>query len=138
MRDIKFRVWTKSGEPLILEPGWLGDYHWGIGKGVDVGEEAPTILEQFTGLKDAKGVEIYEGDIVQYDHVGVSPREGVVIWGEYKDNEYVDYLECWMVDERPLSCMTRYTGYGYGCVSMVIPNSIRVIGNIHQNPDLLT
>jgi uncharacterized phage protein (TIGR01671 family) len=72
---------------------------------------------QFTGLHDKNGAEIYEGDIVQ-DHIGA----GVVEWhsAAFKVN-YRDGWAKWFYD---------YTLKGE-------LESIEVIGNIYQNPELL-
>jgi YopX protein len=94
--------------------------------------------EQWTGLFDSAGRAIYEGDIISYDYdLGVSPRGGPVTWSEYSDGEYADHLDCWMVGGAPLSCLIKYASCGYGMTSNVVPDSVRVVGNIHQHPHLL-
>ena len=74
-------------------------------------EENEYIVEQCTGLKDKNGNLIYEGDIV---------KEGKIAWN--------DYTACFMIvfpdgDNREFGEI--YTGY------------LEVIGNIHENPELL-
>lgn len=69
MRQIKFRVWDKLDKRYIYPDK---DYHFVInlngkfqnfqnGSGGDEYE-----IQQFTGLKDVDGVDIYEGDIVEW------------------------------------------------------------------------
>ena len=90
------------------------------------------IVEQCTGLKDENGTLIYEGDIVEcfYDHFDGNFTEkkvtGVVKWGvgewsvqnEKKGDWY--FLSYANYDEKHLQS-----------------DSVKVIGNIHENPELL-
>ena len=109
MREIKFRVWDNEENNF-----------WGEGRSLSlvslvsdsVVNDDSTVLEQYTGLKDFNGVEIYEGDILQ--DVDDSTIVGVV---EY-DEAFGEY-DCG--DNNLYEC-TR------DCV---------VIGNIHENANLL-
>ncbi len=74
---------------------------------------------EFTGLKDRYGVEIYEGDIVS-DHVGVGQVKYSEKHGAFRVS-YGDGLAKWFYD---------YILNGGR-------ESIEVIGNIHENPELL-
>jgi len=64
-RDIKFRVWHQQLNKML-------DHDWLTSAGVlykainEPGEGQ--IVMQFTGLKDNKGNEIYEGDIIKWDY----------------------------------------------------------------------
>ncbi|MDN6069387.1 YopX family protein, partial [Leuconostoc sp.] len=109
MREIKFRVWDNEENNF-----------WGEGRSLSLVSlvsdslvnDDSTVLEQYTGLKDFNGAEIYEGDILQ--DVDDSTIVGVV---EY-DKAFGEY-DCG--DNNLYEC-TR------DCV---------VIGNIHENADLL-
>ena len=73
-------------------------------------EQAKAFIMQYTGLKDMNGKEIYEGDIVFEDDG--TPDEVIYLDSCYKLKYFGDLLE---------DC-NEY---------------IEVIGNIHENPDLL-
>ena len=75
---------------------------------------------QFTGLKDVNGVEIYEGDIVKRTYS---------VWPNKKTFSVVLVAE--------LSCSTFDDDIGGGQDYEENTLKLEVIGNIHQNPELL-
>ena len=74
------------------------------------------ILEQFTGLHDQNGVEIYEGDILD----SITGRHLIVVYSR-------DFAGFSMVYQKDAS-MSLYERYA---------NKSIILGNIHVNPDLL-
>ena len=121
MRKIKFRGKTIS-EPKIWLQGDLSqntDGKFWILKSRVI----PETVGQFTGLLDKNGKEIYEGDILNF-HWN-EPCNGVVI---FEDSAFC--IE---------NVTNRVTGIGQenGFLLANYIQSKEVIGNIHDNPELL-
>lgn len=78
--------------------------------------------EQFTGLRDKNGKEIYEGDIVHgTTRYFIKEQTGIVCFGGMSFNFHND--DGWF-----------YTVTNHNIESLP---EIEVIGNIHENPELL-
>ena len=114
MDRFKFRVFSKSTQKLLMPD--ISDY-WFDSLG-DIIEDEDCILEQCTGLKDTNGKLIYEGDILRYTYD-------------------------WREEIKPVVFDTISACYGVEiCKDFILPfannlSNIEVIGNIHENPELL-
>ena len=141
MRDIEFRGKRRSEIPE-LDGEWVYGslYHakfWQTGNVLckiipyeDDGERYhihPDTVGQYTGLKDINGVKIFEGDIVQYSY-SISTG-GILLFYITWDENVPMYIMA-DVDNRPGSKYSLLKD----CISK---NNIAVIGNIHDNPELL-
>lgn len=153
MRTFKFRAWDEKTKQFIAT-GFhlLGEVMaFNIIEGFLYknlcGEESvlerwnDVIIQQFTGLFDRNGKEIYEGDICEVEEYEGCPKVfGEIIWGCYSDHEYVENLECWIFKQKhqnsPLSCVVK-RGVRYSRGLETIPDTLQVIGNIYENPELL-
>lgn len=112
MRETKFRQWI--GKRF---------HYWGFlnGAGCFTGPIDVNIdNEQFTGLKDQDGKEIYEGDILKIqagwegDHWIIEKIRSVEYFAQYGEAGFI---------------VSFPDGIGF--------ESCKVIGNIHENPDVL-
>jgi len=126
MDRFKFRVWDKQQKKyedlpkLINQEGELVSFavRDDLSKFYDI--------EQCTGLRDKNGELIYEGDICR-------------IKGTYYDCDYKEYLE--VDDNEKVESLEKFFGEAMlkgvysalGCDTL----QVEIIGNIHENADLM-
>jgi uncharacterized phage protein (TIGR01671 family) len=90
-------------------------------------EVIPETISEFTGLCDKNGKKIFEGDILSHYINWLGRRVNGVC--EYDDKEQAAWM-CRFVDESG----NEATGFLAGWVDN---NGCEIIGNIHDNPELL-
>lgn len=125
-REIKFRAFDTENKTWTFVT--LGDLICGActEKGDKPLSGAKQLWEQYTGLNDKNGKEIYEGDIVdtQYHNLHTYKGRGVVEMGEMYDSDG------WNNEV--------ILGWCAGGSSLLdVHEECAVIGNIHENPKLL-
>jgi uncharacterized phage protein (TIGR01671 family) len=119
-REIKFRVW--DGEKMLrvdsamFENGNMLCMFQHSETEVEAYLLKPDAVMQFTGLKDKNGKEIYEGDIVRFVNAEEAYDKTHTI--EWKHNGFLVNGWTALLDHHGTTC--------------------EVIGNIYENPELLT
>jgi hypothetical protein len=111
-RVIKFRVWD------IEIHMWINNLGMGKDNTLTKGTEKRFHVMQFTGLHDKNDKEIYEGDIIDD---GLD--KPVLVWWNVKFASFCLRKDGWAFSHF----------FGDSCD----PKNCEVIGNIHENPELI-
>lgn len=131
MRDIEFRAWDKDNKEMITSE--YNDDHYIM----TLEHGKPNLLEytgdefgtygnvdadfmQFTGLLDAEGNKVFEGDLVE-----VCGNENGCLQVEFKNA----YVGGWV--------LTHYSTNDYVSLGARKQSEIKVKGNIYQHPHLI-
>ncbi len=128
MRETKFRAWDKGNKRIVEveDISWAYDSKSRFISAIKVYEDVEDFCEmytlnigdfellQFTGLKDRKGNEIYEGDILEY-----AGRNVEVIF------------------EKATASFRVKTSYLISQISKMMKAQLKVIGNIYENRNSL-
>lgn len=123
MREIKFRAWDKVEKKMLFDADPFALHVSGSNEPLlaKTHRNEDCIFEEYTGLKDKNGKEIYEGDIVK---IARSYGYGFLTKGAKARIEF---------DEKELCYKLR----GNGEFRLTAKKELEVIGNIHENPELL-
>lgn len=116
-REIKFRAWDKDHKKMFYDVS-VDDNKFCVRRDADgllsisgkIAGDSCIIIEQFTGLKDKNGKEIYEGDEVK----------GHGLWGSTTDSDVV------------ISHNGAEVEIGDSWINLARFIEIEIIGNIHE------
>lgn len=134
----KFRAWDGNKKKYIYPPrainSFIGPYHFTLdGRCYINGVLQNISLEQFIGLHDINGAEIYEGDIVFVDRKDSFPsyNKAIIVYQENTAAFMLQYLkplhpdgllaDCGMTNKEKTILFDYCTGW-----------QLQVIGNIHE------
>jgi len=137
MREIKFRIWNGrefidaaygdygteykvegfSYSPVEVVRRYYGEWD---------DEESDMVIQQFTGLLDKNGVEIYEGDIVTYTSINGKDYKAEIVFSPTLAAFVLDTSGRHLLDDK-------YGDY----YELHKDHSYEVVGNIFENSELL-
>jgi len=125
MREIKFRAWHDKDKEMVCfkNDRLVNDQYQMQHLAHLINGDYGDVLMQFTGLKDKNGVELYDRDIIQslhfIDHLGVE--------------NYLRFVVRWSESFKGWVAVM-----GDGTEMQIwVYAEFKVIGNIHENPELL-
>ena len=157
MREIKFRAWDSKQKKYIDEVypqeymfesnDWDSPDYGDMCEALSFFPKSPMgptfngriIYEQFSGLKDKNGKDIYEGDILE----NKESTQKIIAEGHWEADDFergVVYYDSELA-RFGLKFYSKHGGEGYTGreqhIDMYVSNGDTVIGNIHENPELL-
>lgn len=124
MREIKFRAWDSEQKEMYLFFD-IKDFTLGSLNRTDTGYK----FMQYTGLKDKNGKEIHDGDIIKYDE-----DESMNHWVSGAVAQIISLPGRFTARLTPYD---KFNGSNQNTLNEDFEDSVTIIGNIYENPELL-
>lgn len=136
MRQLKFRAWNTSAKQWQTDYSALdcnGNFLVKMSENsFDQSDGVKLIFQQYTGLKDKNGVEIYEGDVIAYTShtktLGDVYHRRVVEWHDEVARFSMHKIGKHTSDPKANE---------YSLFKAEKMQKLEIIGNIYENPELL-
>ena len=133
MREVKFRAWNADTNKMI---SWHDVMFEDVTIEMLFDNEFLEIM-QYTGLKDANGKEIYEGDIEQAEN----GDKNVIVFLLKAGTYCVMPMDIYLNNDYQNEAFSQEFMYGFGYdlfFDNLTPGKyLNIIGNIYENPELL-